>query len=171
MEAPRSLGEISIGWDKSPAAAAAAAAFAGRVIGAGTAYISHGEIQTGLADAPGRWSPDLARLYADDFAGLGDGRDLLLARRADGSIAAMAVVAWEASARRAFAVLEDMAVDSDLRSTGLGAAMIGEIEAAVRARGIEWLFLESGLRNERAHHFFERHGFQPMSHVFAKKLD
>jgi GNAT superfamily N-acetyltransferase len=141
------------------------------VIGADTAYISHGEIQTGLAEDSHRWAADLARLYADDFAGLGDERDLLLARNPDGSVAGLAVVAWEATSRRAFAVLEDMVVDPDLRSAGLGARIVEEIEAAVRQRGIGWLFLESGLRNARAHAFFERQGFETLSHVFAKQLD
>jgi ribosomal protein S18 acetylase RimI-like enzyme len=83
----------------------------------------------------------------------------------------MVILAWEASSRRQFAVLEDMAVEPSLRSLRIGERLLGEVEARVRARGIDWLFLESGVENEGAHRFFERHGFGTISHVFAKRLN
>jgi GNAT superfamily N-acetyltransferase len=161
---------ITLAWDGSPAAAAQASAFAGRIIGGDTAYISHGEIQTGLSIDADTWAPALADLYADDFAALGDDRDLLLARDAQGAILGMAVVAWEQTARRRFAVLEDMAVAPEARSHGIGTRLIAMIEERVRGAGIDWLFLESGVRNTRAHAFFERAGFTMTSHVFARQL-
>ncbi|WP_066795424.1 GNAT family N-acetyltransferase [Sphingomonas soli] len=160
---------LSLQWEKTAVAAREAADFAGRVIGFDTRYISHGEIQTGLSPDGDQWAPDLAQLYRDDFAELGDERDLLTCRDG-GTIVGIAVVAWEESARRRFAVLEDMAVEPSRRSHGIGERLIGEIEARVAERGIEWLFLESGLENHRAHGFFERHGFKTVSHVFAKRL-
>lgn len=161
---------IHLSWDKSPATASSAAAFAGRVIGSDTAYISHGEIQTGLSIDAHQWAPDLGTLYARDFTDFGEGRDLLVARDADGAIVGVAIVAWEATARRQFAILEDMVVDPSRRSMGIGGALVDEIERRVRERGIDWLFLESGVRNERAHAFFERSGFEMVSHVFARKF-
>ena len=38
------------------------------------------------------------------------------------------------------------------------------------ARDIDWIFLESGDKNLRAHRFFERAGFPPLSHVFTMRL-
>lgn len=140
------------------------------MIGSDTAYISHGEIQTGLSIDARNWSPDLSTLYAQDFADLDEERDLLVARDADGAIVGLAVVAWEATARRRFAVLEDMVVDPGRRSMGIGGKLVEEIERRVRERGVGWLFLESGVRNERAHAFFERSGFEMVSHVFARQL-
>ncbi|HLW26554.1 MAG TPA: GNAT family N-acetyltransferase [Kiloniellales bacterium] len=162
--------EISFRWDKSARTAAAAAKFAARVIGASPEYISHGEIQTGLSLDGTTWSSDLEALYADDFAKLGDERDLLVARDAADKIVAIAILAWEHSSRRSFAVLEDMTVEMDYRSHGLGARMLEHVEEAVRGHRIDWLFLESGVRNERAHAFFERQGFSTLSQVFAKRL-
>ncbi|MEH3036388.1 MAG: GNAT family N-acetyltransferase [Sphingomonas adhaesiva] len=161
---------ITLDWDKSPAAAAAAAALAGRIIGADTAYISHGEIQTGLSIDAETWAPSLPDLYAGDFAALGDERDLLLARDAMGTLLGMAVVAWEQSSRRRFAVVEDMVVAPDARSHGVGTRLIEMIERRVREAGVDWIFLESGVRNTRAHAFFERSGFAMTSHVFARRL-
>ena len=135
------------------------------------AYISHGEIQTGLAVDAAHWADDLDALYAEDFLDLGEERDLLVARAGDGAVVGFAVVAWEETPRRKFAVLEDMAVDPERRSAGIGGGLVQRVEARVRAEGRAWLFLESGLNNHSAHHFFEKHGFATISHVFAKHLD
>ncbi|WBH15364.1 GNAT family N-acetyltransferase [Sphingomonas radiodurans] len=170
MGQPLQHGEISFRWDKSEAIARAAAAFAGAVIGSDTRYISHGEIQTGLSPDGKVWADGLPALYADDFLDLGEERDLLVALDPDGAIVGMVVLAWEESARRRFAVLEDMAVDPAQRSLGIGERLLATVEARVAERGIDWLFLESGLDNHGAHRFFERHGFATVSHVFAKRL-
>lgn len=139
------------------------------MIGRDSAYISHGEIQTGLSLDAHRWMPNLAELYGQDFADLGEERDLLVARL-DGAIVGIAVVAWEETPRRRFAVLEDMAVDPVRRSHGIGARLVEAVKARVGERGVDWLFLESGLRNTRAHAFFQRAGFETVSHVFALDL-
>lgn len=162
--------DLTFAWDKSPASAAAAAKFAAAIIGGDPAYISHGEIQTGLSLDTESWSADLAGLYAEDFAELGEDRDLLIARSADGAIAGIAILAWEQSSRRRFAVLEDMVVAPLNRSSGVGRNLIRIVEERVEERGVEWLFLESGLRNERAHKFFEREGFHMTGHVFVKPM-
>jgi ribosomal protein S18 acetylase RimI-like enzyme len=166
----RDTAALTLAWDKSAVAAREAAAFAGRIIGMHAPYISHGEIQTGLSDDGQTWVPDLAARYEADFLDLGEERDLLTARTPDGTLAGIAIVAWEETPRRKFAVLEDMAVDPDQRSSGIGAALLDAVDARVKARGVEWLFLESGKDNLRAHAFFERHGFAELSHVFAKRL-
>jgi GNAT superfamily N-acetyltransferase len=91
-------------------------------------------------------------------------------REDDGSIIAAAIVQWVITDRLGFAVLEDLSVDPGIRSKGLGALMIQEVEAEARRRNMDWVFLESGKDNIRAHVFFERSGFAEISHVFAKKL-
>jgi len=162
--------EIRYQWDKSALAARDAAAFAGRVIVRDPSYISHGEIQTGLACDAIRWDPSLAERYAEDFLSLGEDRDLLVARDSEETIVGFAIVAWEETSRRRFAVLEDMAVDPARRAQGIGAALIRLVEARVRERQRTWLFLESGLGNTSAHHLFERQGFSMISYVFGKQV-
>lgn len=158
---------LHLTWDGSADDLAAAGVFASNTIGSDTAYISHGEIQTGLSIDASHWAPNLAELYRADFNDLGDSRELLVARDDAGAIVGIAVLAWEETARRRFAVLEDMAVDPAKRSLGIGAALLAEVQARVRAKGGGWLFLESGVRNARAHAFFERAGFAMISHVFG----
>lgn len=146
-----------------------AAEFASRVIGQGVDYISHGEIQTGLSPDGRSWAENLPALYLADFSDLAD-RDLLVARTSDSAIAGVAILAWEQSSRMRYAVIEDMVVDPALRSAGVGARMVEALTARVQERGVAWMFLESGQRNERAHAFFRRRGFAEVSHVFARRL-
>jgi ribosomal protein S18 acetylase RimI-like enzyme len=162
--------EFTLAWDKSTQTLPEAARFAAAIISAHDGYISHGEIQTGLSPDGKSWADNVDALFDDDFQDFGDDRDLLVARSPEGRIIGIAIVAWEQSTRRSFAVLEDMAVDPTVRSSGLGHALITEIENAVRARNVDWIFLESGKNNLRAHGFFERNGFAEISHVFGKKL-
>jgi ribosomal protein S18 acetylase RimI-like enzyme len=63
-----------------------------------------------------------------------------------------------------------MVVAPGFRSSGLGAVLMTAIEAEARARRMKWIFLESGMNNRRAHHFFERNGFSQISCVFVKPL-
>ena len=166
----RSTESMTIRVVKAHAALTDLAALAARVIGTDTRYISHGEIQTGLSEDATHWSPHLAALFADDFAAIDDDRLVLAAYDPDDRPLGFAIIAWEQSSRRRFAVLEDMVVEPAARSLGIGAALLAAVEQRVAERGIDWVFLESGVRNERAHGFFERSGFATISHVFAKRL-
>lgn len=138
-------------------------------IAADPAYISHGEVQSGLSPDGRHWHEDLAARMREDLADPGPDRSVLYARK-DGALAAAAIILWVDTGRTRFAIIEDMAVSKALRSTGLGGTLMGVIETAARERGMKWLFLESGLHNERAHAFFERAGFSVISKVFSKPL-
>lgn len=144
--------------------------FAASVIGADTRYISHGEIQTGLSHDAQHWSPRLAELFAQDFAALDSTRDVLAVYDESDFPLGFAIVAWEETPRRRFAVLEDMVVTPLSRSRGIGTQLLAAAEARAKEKGVSWIFLESGLRNERAHHFFEAAGFAMLSHVFGKQI-
>jgi ribosomal protein S18 acetylase RimI-like enzyme len=160
-----------IAWEEAPAAWADAARFFARVITLDPAYISHGEIQTGLSLDGKTWVPDLeARFLAEATRERGL-TSLALARDPAHAIVAAAAVSWDfETADAPFAVLQDLAVEPALRSQGLGAEVVAFVERETRARGARWLFLESGKDNARAHRFFERAGFRALSHVFAKRL-
>lgn len=169
--APLPLGTLSIAWAQTAADRAEAGRFLARAIGGDTRYISHGEIQGGLSPDGLQWAPNLEALIVEDLAAGGAERSVLIARGQADEVVAAAILFWETAARTRFAVLEDMSVAPTARSSGIGAAMIAELEAEARRRDMRWLFLESGRDNLRAHGFFQRHGFSEISHVFAKPLD
>jgi ribosomal protein S18 acetylase RimI-like enzyme len=165
------MGAYQIAWEEAPTAWADAARFFARVIALDPAYISHGEIQTGLSLDGKTWVADLEARFLAAASGERGTSSLALARDAASTIVAAAAVSWNfETADAPFAVLQDLAVEPALRSQGLGAEMVAFVESAAHARGALWLFLESGKDNARAHAFFQRAGFDEVSHVFAKRL-
>ena len=147
----------------------AAAVFLSRVIAADDRYISHGEVQTGLSPDGVHWASDLSERIAQDMADLGDDRSVALAVAGEDIVGA-AIMLWVHTPRVSYCVLEDLAVDLAHRSGGTGTKLVALVEEQARARGMGSMFLESGLRNQVAHRFFERHGFSAMSKVFSKRL-
>jgi ribosomal protein S18 acetylase RimI-like enzyme len=160
-----------LAWVATAAEREAAGRFLAAAVKDDARYISHGEIQCGLSPDGRRWADDLGTLLAEDMAGIGDDRSVLVARGATAAIVGVAIVFWVATPRVRYAVLEDLAVAPAMRSHGLGERMTDAVAAEARSRGAAWLFLESGRDNHRAHDFFTRHGFTEMSRVFARRLD
>lgn len=161
----------TIAWTRDASDLEAAAHFFAKTIAGDDAYISHGEIQQGLSLDGVTWARDLDGRFVKDMREFGADQHLLLCRDAAGAIIAAAIVSWDTSEPDApFGTLEDLAVAPAHRSTGVGARMTALVETEARERKMKWLFLESGKNNVRAHAFFEHHGFNEISHVFAKKL-
>lgn len=145
------------------------AAFFSRIVALDASYVSHGEIQTGLSLDGKSWVADLDTRMAEDLAALGDDRSVAVAIGHEGLVGAV-IILWEVTPRVSFMVIEDLAVDPAQRSSGVGADLVRLAETEGAARGMKWAFLESGLHNDGAHRFFERHGFHAMSKVFSKRL-
>jgi len=163
-------GPAMLAWSERADEHREAAHFFARVISADPAYISHGEVQTGLSLDGMTWAPDLEARLLEDMTDMGDDRSLALARDEQDRIVAAAILYWETTPRVSFGILEDMAVDPGQRSAGLGARLSAFIDDEARRRGCRWMFLESGNNNTRAHAFFERDGYREISHTFVKAL-
>lgn len=159
-------------WAADQAEARAACEILGRLMLLDPAYISHSEIQWGLAPDGDRWAEDAQDQLSGYFAWIRSNPDaqIAVALARDGAIAAVALVTWESDKPGHVAILQDMAVDPKRRSEGVGAALLAFLETEAQARGRRWLMLESGVRNHRAHAFFERSGLAVVSHTFAKRL-
>lgn len=167
--APAEPGRFALSWPMRQDERVQAAVFLAQALRETPAYISHGEIQCGRSPDGRRWAPDLAARLAGELAGLDEGRSLLVARER-AAIVGAAIVKWSAGEGPRYAVIEDFAIAAPLRSLGLGAAIIAAIETEARRRGNAWIFLESGLDNHRAHAFFGRHDYRPLSKTFGKEL-
>jgi N-acetylglutamate synthase-like GNAT family acetyltransferase len=141
-----------------------------------TSYISHSEMQYGRAVSANRWSSAFPDLLRKEFAGLakssGREKDVfrLVQAELNGAIAGVAVVEFNNESIRPFAVLEDMVVDNKLRGAGIGARMLAWIEAEAVKRKIPEIYLESGIKNAKAHEFFDKHEFVVVSKVMMKDL-
>jgi ribosomal protein S18 acetylase RimI-like enzyme len=157
-----------LSWASSYAEWAEAANFFAAAIQPDVAYISHGEMQTGLSLDGRTWAPNLAARFLKELGEFDETRSVALARDGDGAIVAAVNVTWDTtSAETPFATLQDMAVAPSLREKGIGAAMLGLVKAEADRRKMRWIFLESGKNNHRAHAFFASHGFEEISHVFC----
>ncbi len=66
------------------------------------------------------------------------------------------------------ALVEAVRVQADLRSHGIGAALMAECEIRARAAGAAVLQLTTDKSRVRAHAFYDRLGFSP-SHIGYKK--
>lgn len=142
-------------------------------------YVSHSELQGPYAIAPGQWAPDIADVLArevlsciDNPLDAPEGGETLLAAGLSvaGRDCGVFIVTFSRAARVPFCILEDIVIARDMRGQGLGEKYLAWISAECRARGIRRMFLESGRDNERAHAFFEREGFSPVSLVMMKDI-
>jgi GNAT superfamily N-acetyltransferase len=158
-------------WATSKAEWAEAAKFFARVISKDPAYISHGEIQTGLSLDGKTWAPNLEARFLAELGDLDDARSLIFLRDVEGKIVAAANVTWSFETPDApFATLQDLAVEPALRAHGIGARLMEAVEGEAARRGAKWIFLESGKDNHKGHDFFERHGYAELSRVFIKPV-
>jgi GNAT superfamily N-acetyltransferase len=144
-----------------------------------SSYISHSELQGYRAVSPGQWSDDIGQQLQADVVGRisnpldapPDGQTTLAAALVvDGVETGVFLVTFARNSARPFAVLEDMMVLPAARSHGHGSQFLEWISKECTARGIRRMFLESGIENDHAHHFFEREGFEKVSVVMMREF-
>ncbi len=162
--------QLPVRWAQTASERGEAAVFLASVLELDPSYISHGEVQEGLSTDGVSWSSAMPRRMAEDLAPDREDRSVALVRDEQGEIIGSAIVVWVSGPPVRFAVIEDLAVSPARRGQGLGARIMGFIQEEAGRRGMQWLFLESGLRNVQAHRLFEREGYEVLSYTFAKPL-
>lgn len=138
-----------------------------------TNYISHSELQEGRAIDKTHWHPQLADKIAEDITRSIDPKhpSFLLAVGIENNQLLAAAFITLSTTNIPYATLEDMVVSPLTRGKGIGQQFFTWIEQECRTKGIQRLFLESGIQNQGAHHFFEKAGFAPVSVTMMKELD
>jgi GNAT superfamily N-acetyltransferase len=168
---------LSITWCDDPGRTEELAEFFARHVGA--QYISHSELQGPRALSPVQWRADLPAILREEIEPrLGQSRQAepgrtsqpILVAESNGVVVGLSFVTFAGEAGVPFAIVEDLIVLPSMRSQGIGKAILDWIAAEARTRDIGRLFLESGVQNERAHHFFEQEGFQTVSVVMMRSL-
>jgi GNAT superfamily N-acetyltransferase len=76
-----------------------------------------------------------------------------------------------ATSRGRVVFLDDLVTDPEIRSQGVGAELLAEVERRGRAAGCERIELDSGVTNQAAHRFYHRHRLGILALHFAKELD
>jgi ribosomal protein S18 acetylase RimI-like enzyme len=128
-----------------------------------------------VAEDIGRWAADRAakaRTYVTGLLANTSGDETMVATATlDGAIVGFALVEIsQLNPARPFATVHDVLFSPSVRGHGLGSALFDWLAEQCRARGVTRFFLESGVDNHRAHHFFERHGFRQTSIVMMRDL-
>lgn len=138
-------------------------------------YISHGEMQMGVAAEPGRLEADGKEKWRKYITGKLDKvkaqlPSRILVYKDNGNILAFCVLEIEEDGDKPFGVICDMLVKKDLRGTGLGQEMFEKAVEWFQSLPVRDIYLESGADNHRAHAFFEQRGFRMVSHIFRLRI-
>ena len=99
---------------------------------------------------------------------------VLVATKPEGGIAGWIHVAVTVFIEEdTIAEIGGLVVDEGNRSAGIGQALLQAAEDWAKERGIRTLRVHSNVLRERAHVFYERHGFkvEKQQKVFVKRLD
>ncbi len=117
--------------------------------------------------------PCLTRPESDRFLAEGSRQGLrcVAALGPQGEMAAVALYRILSTSRGRIVFLDDLVTRPDVRSHGVGAALLHEVEARGRRAGCERIELDSGTANEGAHRFYERHGMSVIALHLGKDLE
>ena len=137
-------------------------------------YISHGEMQMGVALSNDEISDDAEKKWTYYIRKKINNRStkypsVVLKYLDEGKIVAFGVFEVSADGDKPFGIIGDMVVLRKYRGSGLGKKLLDEGLQWFAAMGIDDIYLESGLHNESAHRFFEKNGFERVSYIFKLK--
>jgi GNAT superfamily N-acetyltransferase len=116
--------------------------------------------------------PRLTRAESDRFLAEGHSQGLrcVVAADQEGGPAGLALYRVVATSRGRIVFLDDLVTRPDVRSHGVGAALLEEVMARGERAGCERIELDSGTANRDAQRFYERHGMAIVATHFAKDL-
>lgn len=125
-----------------------------------------------LFELLGTLRPRLTRPESDRFLAEGHRQGLrcVAAQDPQGELAAVALYRILSTSRGRIVFLDDLVTRPDVRSSGVGAALLEEVEARGQQAGCGRIELDSGTVNQDAHRFYERHGMSTMALHFGKDL-
>lgn len=136
-------------------------------------YISHSEIMEGRATDAKHWSPVLDQVLRAEFEiDCANNTHFMCSIRAasDKSLVAIGLCEINREASPPYAMLHDVVIDQLCRGQGLGSKLLASIESTLLEQGINRVYIESGLNNEKAHNFFRKAQFIAISTVSYKNL-
>lgn len=133
-------------------------------------YISFSEISEGKADASGMPSNQASSIFRKQLAShLSNSPCGLFVAIFDGNVVGFAISSLRcAEAGHIECWLDDLGVSHNYRGQGIGEKLVKQVQDWGHQEEAKYYFLESGVRNEGAHHLFERLGFHPLAVVFCK---
>jgi ribosomal protein S18 acetylase RimI-like enzyme len=99
-----------------------------------------------------------------------DGHDVLVALAGDQAAGLVSLAEREHFTGELDAYIGELAVDAAFEGHGAGRALIAAADQWAAGRGLAHITLETGARNYRARHFYQRAGFQEEDIRFTKPV-
>jgi GNAT superfamily N-acetyltransferase len=120
---------------------------------------------------PPQWDAEAAAGRLRD-AIAGERSAVLVAEAEDGSLAGLCTAYLELDSVRygQRCWVEDLAVDPDRRSQGIGGRLLDAAEGWARERGASHFELDTGLAREEAQRFYERRGKPVKAYTYSWRL-
>jgi ribosomal protein S18 acetylase RimI-like enzyme len=141
-------------------------------------YISHSELQGPRTTSTGEWTSNLAEVFQAEIldATTSDAlskkenkftRNVCAAFKGN-VLLGLGYVSVSRGRLKSYATIEDIVVDKNSRGEDIGGQLVSWIIQELENMGVHKIFLESGIHNDKAHHFFERFGFHKCSLVMTR---
>ncbi len=140
------------------------------VINMNLSYISHGELQMGVAldektlatDHREVWGSYIQELIEDDKSAH------VFMYEEHGDACGFIVVRLDKYNQEYFGTINDICVKQSARGGGIGGRLMDAAFEWFETQGVKSFYLESGTNNHSAHGFFEKRGFKVVSKIFHK---
>lgn len=131
-------------------------------------YISFSELAEGKAEGLGKLSGRATDIFREQLVALldSDSHGFFVATVTDNIVGFALASLHQTEAGHIECWLDDIGVRHKWQKNGIGKALVEQVLDWGRQRNARYFLLESGLKNESAHHLFEHLGFQPLSIVF-----
>jgi GNAT superfamily N-acetyltransferase len=108
-----------------------------------------------------------AEHIARRIAGRDGEREVFVAENDTGVVGWAAVCVDEGFIEGRLAWIEGFVVEEQARSAGVGTRLLDALEAWARAHGCTAMRVQSNVIRERAHEFYERHGYAKIKAQYA----
>lgn len=134
------------------------------------AYISHGEVLCGRATHDFKWAENINSQMKQEFIYyiFHNKKYPMFEILVSGELIGFAII--EINKKTNSAILSDIMIKKTRQSKGTGKKTLIKIENYLKNKGIDILLLESGIKNKKAHDFFEKNGFTEISVEYSKNL-
>lgn len=134
-------------------------------------YISHGEIQMGVALDSGLLSPDYRQKWLQYLdRQTANPQNTLLIYEEESRIKGFILFGIAKDGDSPYGVVFDLSITPKERGKHLGFKLLQLALDSFREKGINDCYLESGVDNHAAHSFFQKQGFRHISNIFRLKL-
>lgn len=134
-------------------------------------YISHGELQMGIAINDSQLAPNAKELWLEYLDRQSSNPDISIALAIENNeVVGFIIAGIESDGAQPYGMIYDLSVDPTKRKLGIGSQLMSHGIQHIKEMGAEDCYLESGLHNHSAHDFFKRYGFTAVSKIFKTKL-